>query len=122
MVDGRGLPVDAVDSYLHWLRATDKSPNTVMSYLTVHDKDERLPGPVQAHLRRSLSAHQVTSCSAMLEVGNRAAAAPRRRRICSSSHSCASAASPAQASATRTGPIRKSYAPVALPGSKGAAE
>jgi integrase len=32
VVDGRGLPIDAVDSYLHWLRATDKSPNTVMSY------------------------------------------------------------------------------------------
>src|SRR6266540_3686544 len=32
VVDGRGLPIDAVDSYLHWLRATDKSPNTVESY------------------------------------------------------------------------------------------
>jgi hypothetical protein len=32
VVDGRGLPIDAVDSFLHWLRAVDKSPNTVLSY------------------------------------------------------------------------------------------
>lgn len=32
VVDSRGLPIDAADSFLYWLRATDKSPNTLVSY------------------------------------------------------------------------------------------
>jgi integrase/recombinase XerD len=31
-LDSRGLPIDAADSFLYWLRATDKSPNTLVSY------------------------------------------------------------------------------------------
>jgi site-specific recombinase XerD len=32
VVDSAGLPISAVDDYLHWLRATNKSSNTVLSY------------------------------------------------------------------------------------------
>lgn len=32
VVDGRGLPVEPVEAYLHWLRATGRSSNTVRAY------------------------------------------------------------------------------------------
>jgi uncharacterized protein YuzE len=69
-------------------------------------RKETLIPAVQPHRRLSLSAHQVTSRSAMLEVSNRSAAAPRWRWISSSSHCRASSAAPAQSRVTRTGPIK----------------